>query len=77
MKNILIILPLITILAACAVSPAQKALKEVNKNQANVAVLTAAELKTSTKLAKAKKELKESVKKFDDIYYKDMHPSVE
>ena len=77
MKNIFIILPLVALLAACAVSPAQKALKEVNKNQAKVAVLTAAELKTAAKLAIAKKELKESVKKFDDIYYKDTHPVIE
>ena len=77
MKNILIILPLVTLLAACSITPAQKALKEVNKNQAKVAVLTAAKVKTSAKLAEANKELKESIKKFDDIYYKDTHPSLE
>jgi len=77
MKNIFIILPLVALLAACAVSPAQKALKEVNKNQAKVAVLTAAKIKTTAKLAEANKELKESVKKFDEIYYKDAHPSIE
>jgi len=69
MKKLLLVIPLL-VLTACAVTPSQKALKEVNQSKAKVAVLTAAQVKTAAELAKATKELKDNQKKFDEIYFK-------
>ncbi len=69
MKKLLIALPIV-LMTACAITPAQQALKEVNRSQAKVAVLTAAQAKTAVELAKATKELKANKQKFDEVYSK-------
>ena len=69
MKKLFISLPLV-MLTACALTPSQQALQDVNRSQAKVAALTAAKAKTSAELVKANKELKENKEKFESIYVK-------
>ncbi len=69
MKNILLAVPML-LLTAC-LSPSQEALREVNKNEAKVAVLTVSKANTSAKLLKATKDLEVSRQKFEEIYFKE------